>query len=253
MTNSQQIAYSHKWHRFQQKYEKMFTAEFKKALQIQVKAYIKTQDILVVPSFPIYEVLSKLYKKVSVAWVNELRFDRIKALGQMAFNERIVELMRQYYNIDLLNDAELMTSYSREIIVRVLSEAAQSGKSFVEITQLLLNHPEFNKMRAMRIARTETVTAANGAAMIHAKDSGLKMDKTWIAISDRRTRHSHAGVSTEPIPYENPFIVGGSFMMYPGARDQTNGLATPAKEIVNCRCTIAFTPKRDSNGRLIRI
>lgn len=252
MTQKERRAYMLKWHKFQQKYEKAFTEKFVNALQIQVKSYIKTQDITALPSFPIYDVLVKMYKSVGVAWAKEIKVSFEKADGQMGFSERMLELIRQYYNIDLLNDAELMTRYSRQVIVDVLSRAAETGAQFSDIADELMNHPEFNRIRAMRIARTETVTAANGAASLYARDSGLELDKTWIAIRDKRTRHTHMDVDTNPIPMDQPFFVGGSQMMQPGARVQPNGLPVPAKEIVNCRCTVGFIPKRDANGRLIR-
>jgi hypothetical protein len=252
MTPKERRAYMLKWHKFQQKYEIAFTDKFTNALQIQVKAYISSQDITAIPSFPIYDVLTKLYKSIGVAWAKEVKLNLSKADGQMGFSERIVELMRQYYSIDLLNDAELMTRYSREVIMQVLSRAAESGAQYSDIVEELLAHPEFNRSRAMRIARTETVTAANGAASLYARESGLQLDKTWIAIRDNRTRHTHMDVDTTPIPMDQPFIVGGSQMMQPGARMQPNGLPVPAKEIVNCRCTVGYIPKRDNNGRLIR-
>lgn len=251
MTRAEQTAFWYKWNRFQQKYEKYFIPKFKTALQIQVKAYIKTGDLMSVPSYPIYDVLLKLYKTVGPAWASVIKVESKKASGQMGFNEMIIELMKQYYGIDLLNDAELMTRSSREYIANVLSNAAQTGASIDEITQILLNHPEFNDMRARRIARTETVTAANGAAVIYAQTSGNVMEKTWIAVKDKRTRHDHRNVDGTTLPIGDAFNVGGAKMMQPGVRNQPDGQKVPAKEIVNCRCTLGFKAKRDVNGSLL--
>lgn len=252
MNNDEKKIYWIKWHKFQQKYEKFYTKRYVDALQIQVKAYIETRDLMSIPAFPIYTVTNSLYKSVGVSWAKITRIKLTKADGQMGFSERFVELMRQYYNIDLLNDAELMTRYSREVIAKVLTDAAETGLQWDQIVEILLRHPEFNRIRAMRIARTETVTAANGAAMIQAGESRLELDKIWIATFDNRTRDTHKLVDTNPIPYSQPFNVGGSLMMQPGVRVQSNGLPVPAKEIVNCRCTVGFIPKRDNNGRLIK-
>ena len=245
MTKAEQNAYWRKWSRFQQKYEKAFIPKFTKALQIQVKAYIKTKDIMSIPSFPIYDVLVKLYKSCGPEWAKYAFAQSKKANGQMGFNERIIELMRQYFGIDLLNDAELMTQYSRDVIVRVLSNGLEAGIGIEQIVKELLKHSEFNAMRARRIARTETVTAANGAAIIYAGQSGAKMDKIWIAVKDTRTRHDHRQVDGTVIDIEKPFKLyndklGMIEMMQPGARTQANGLPTPASEVVNCRCTVAF-------------
>jgi hypothetical protein len=175
----------------------------------------------------------------------------------MGFNARIVELIRQYYGERLLNDAQLMTDYSREIIVRVLGEAAGTGASFDDIVKMLLEHPEFGAMRARRIARTETVTAANGAAMVYAENSGNVMEKIWIAVKDARTRHDHKAVDATRLDIQTPFDLfnqkyGKVQMMQPGARIQPSGLPVPAVEVVNCRCTVAFRAKRGADGRIIR-
>lgn len=251
MTESEKNIYWLNWKRFQQRYEKKYQSKFYKALKIQVNAYLKSQDLMNIPSYPIYTILNELYFTVGPAWARFIKKDMKKAGGSMGFSEEIVRLMRDYYTTDLLNDAELMTKYSRQIIVDILSQAAQEGWSFDRITYELSNHPEFGRMRAMRIARTETVTAANGAAILYAQNSGIKMDKIWISIRDKRTRHSHENVNTTPIPINEEFKVGGSLMMQPGVRFQNNGFPVPSFEIVNCRCTVAFIPKRDQNGRII--
>ena len=67
--------------------------------------------------------------------------------------------------------------------------------------------------------------------------------KEWIASFDDRTRssHSEAGAS-DPVDYNQPFMVGGSFMMYPGDP------AGPAAEVVNCRCSVAPFPKQNAQS-----
>ena len=258
MTKAEQNAYWRKWSRFQQKYEKAFIPKFTKALQIQVQAYIKTQDLMQIPAYPIYDVLVKLYKSCGPEWAKYAFAQSTKADGAMGFNEQIIALMKQYFGIDLLNDAQLMTQYSRDVIVRILSNSLELGLSIDEIVKELLKSPEFNAMRARRIARTETVTAANGAAIIYAGQSGAKMEKIGSAVKDKRTRHDHSKVDGTVIDIEKPFNLyndklGLIQMMQPGARTQANGLPTPASEVVNCRCTVAFKAKRGADGRIIRV
>lgn len=241
------------WKSYQAKWEIKYTRKFVNALQEQLKQFIRTKDPGSVNAQPIYNILTDLYKSVGPTWAHKtfLNIRSQKARLPMGFSERILELMRQYYGIDLFNDAELMTAYSREIIVNVLSDAAETGASFDQIVAILTKHPEFTAVRARRIARTETVTAANGAAIINAKESGLQLTKKWLSVSDNRTRPDHRNVNGTTVDIDTPFNVGGALMQQPGIRTQENGLPTPAKEVVNCRCVLAFTGKRDRNGRLI--
>ena len=261
MTQAEQNKYFYEWHKFQQRYEKYYEKKFTAALKVQVAAFIKTQDLMSIPSFPIYTELVNLYKTVGPRWARISKVSMTKATGQMGFNEQIVELMRQYYGIDLLNDAEDITAYTKEVIQKILSDAAITGASFDDIVRQLTSSSELGPMRARRIARTETVTAANGAAMIYAQTSGNVMEKIWISVKDKRTRHNawanHKTIDGTTIDINEPFDLksqklGDILMMQPGVRTQPNGLAVPASQIVNCRCVVAFQAKRDRQGRIIR-
>lgn len=256
MTPPERRDYIYKWHRFQQRYEAIFTSKFKDALQIQARQYLRNRNLMDVTAYPIFVVLKELYETVGPAWAYKTGVKKIKtqvkAAIPMGFSERIVELMRQYYGLDLLNDAEGITSYTREVIGIILSNAAQAGDSIFEITKAITESSELGEMRARRIARTETVTAANGAAIINAQESGILMRKEWISITDKRTRHSHIEVDGVIVGIDTPFDVNGTLMMQPGVRTQPNGLDVPAKEVVNCRCTTGFIAVRDEKGRVVR-
>lgn len=242
MTPAQRKLYHYRWDRFQKRYERIYTTKFKAALKEQIIQQAYKGFII---SAPIYEVLVDLYKTVGPLWAHQSsvlvkRQRQVKARMPMGFNERIVELMRQYYGIDLLNDAETITDYTREVIREVLSDSALSGASINDIVRVLSGNSELSTMRARRIARTEVVTSANGAAVIQAQETGVPMNKVWLSVNDKRTRHSHREVDNQTVPLDSPFNVSGTQMMQPGVRDQPNGLSVPAKEVVNCRCTVAF-------------
>ena len=237
MTREEKSAYLRKWHRFQQRYENMYTPKFKAALRKQVQQYASRREI---NSGPIYEVLLDLYKTVGPVWAAATGVHRMKARMPMGFSARIVELMRQYYGIDLLNNAEQITQYTRDVIANILSDAALTGASINDIVLALEASPELGAMRARRIARTETTAAANTASLINAKETGVPMRKIWLAVNDNRTRHSHRNIDETKIPIDDAFNVNGTQMMQPGVRTQPNGMTVPGSEIVNCRCTLGY-------------
>lgn len=104
----------------------------------------------------------------------------------------------------------------------------------------------FYKWQALRIARTETTFASGFAAMKTAQQSDLVLTKTWISAVDNRTRQDHLSENGQSVDLEANFIISsGIEMSYPGDPK------APANEVINCRCTIGFTPKRDANGDLI--
>lgn len=87
------------------------------------------------------------------------------------------------------------------------------------------------KTRADRIARTESTGAYNFAALSTLAEDGAKYKK-WMVTEDSRTRPSHAAADGQSVEMDKPFTVGGASMQMPC--DPT----APAREVVNCRCTI---------------
>ena len=241
MTQAEKELYLLKWNRFQQRYERIYTTKLRAALKEQIQQQISLGYIT---SAPIYDVLISLYRTVGPLWAHatdvNIRRQQAKAQQPMGFSERIVELMRQYYGVDLFNDAETITEYTRTVMQRVFSEAAVTGWSIDEIVRRLEADTELGAMRARRIARTETVAAANAASIINATETGVPMRKIWLAVNDKRTRHSHRNVDEVTIPIADAFNVGGTQMTQPGVRTQPNGLEVPAGEVVNCRCTLGY-------------
>ena len=113
--------------------------------------------------------------------------------------------------------------------------------------QRQLNSAAFNRMRSLRISRTESTTAANHGAFEAAKESDLVLDKEWQSVVDDRTRHSHLLESGQIVgQYEQFVMSSGDRLLYPGDQNGT------AKEIINCRCNYNLIPRRDEDGRLVR-
>lgn len=253
MTVQEQDEYWFKFHRFQMRHENIFTPKFAKAIQEQINQYKESGTVMAVTSTPIYKVLTEVYYEIPQIWAarSTVSIRNLKARAPIGFNQRIIELMKSYYGIDLLNDAEGITDTFREIIQNVLSDAAQNGWGFDEVVKRITF---LNRNRARTIARTETVGAANAASNIAAKESGLVMDKIWISARDLRVRreprdkfdHLHANGQT--VGMNEKFIVSGEYLDFPGDRKGVS-----EGNFINCRCTHAFIPKRDANGRLIRL
>lgn len=264
MTPQEKILYRIKWHKFQQYHENSFTRVIKKALSAQVNYAINyaegstNQGVWVaaigqIPVDPMYKAIESLYRTVGPNWAAHTGVHRMKALKPMGFSERIVQLMKDYYGIDLFLDAVQITQYTKDVISKVLVMAAEQGWGFDDIVKELRGNSELSDMRARRIARTETVTSANGAAIINAKETGLQMKKTWISIVDKRTRHSHLNVNGDSVDLDAAFNVNGTHMQQPGVRTQPDGTPVPGDEVINCRCTVGFTAVRDRFGKLVRV
>jgi len=88
---------------------------------------------------------------------------------------------------------------------------------------------EATDVRALTIARTEGMGAANAASLSGYEEGGVE-GKGWLATMDAATRDWHADADGQVVPIDQPFIVDDEPMQYPG--DPSGS----AENTVNCRC-----------------
>lgn len=139
--------------------------------------------------------------------------------------------------------AEQNKEIAKSIIKRYLEESLGEGWGAEETARairkgLVQEGVELNGWRALRIARTEVMTASNVGQMKGAESSGLPLQKYWIATYDDRTRDTHMEAERQnPKDMNESFTIGRYQMDMPG--DERGG----PEEVINCRCTIAFEVK----------
>lgn len=83
-------------------------------------------------------------------------------------------------------------------------------------------------------ARTVATYAENRARQAVYDDMaklGMQVTKQWFTQGDSRVRHSHAEMHGEKVPEDQPFIVDGYELMFPG-----DGRNAPPRVYYNCRC-----------------
>lgn len=180
----------------------------------------------------------------------------LQAIGEQG---AVFSLVPSQLNVALDFSAELVTNISddlRNTINRQLRRAALAEQSPFEAMQAvtdalgvkasdgvwgLRNRPEVVKgvaARAEAIVRTELTriyNVANHSQQAESAEVVPGLMKAWVATGDRRTRLSHLRAHRryrdDPIPINEPFIVGGAELMYPGDP------AGPVRETIYCRCT----------------
>lgn len=89
--------------------------------------------------------------------------------------------------------------------------------------------------RFISTIHTEINTVCALALMAGALKKGYTR-KRWKTFGDEKVRETHNEVNGETIPIQQPFIVGGYRMMFPG----DTSFGAPAQEVVNCRCTVQY-------------
>lgn len=147
--------------------------------------------------------------------------------------------------------AEMRNYFSRQLRDRrfdsVVRKAISEGRpvSAADRAKIAARyHDRLLKHRGDTIARTETIASLNagraeGVEQIIEKGRVPrdKVVKIWRATGGLRTRDTHAAMSGQPRPVDEPFLSpSGARLMQPG--DASHGAG--ADEIINCRCYTEF-------------
>ena len=119
--------------------------------------------------------------------------------------------------------------------------ASREPLSQAQIDRMVERYRErYIKYRAEVIGRTEAlraVHAGNDEAYRQAIDGGVvdlsEIQRTWITARDERVRATHSAAGGQVRGIDEPFIVGGAQLRYPGDS------RAPARETVQCRCALA--------------
>lgn len=174
---------------------------------------------------------------------NELP-DRQKLFG---LSETWRLLLSGYFDVFGAEKVVRIDNTTKAWLKKKLDEAQIKGLDYYALADSMRSD-DINFRRGKVIARTETVGAAGMGRMAAARQSKILMRKRWLNSRDKRVREQHrdapVGVGGEIKGMEEVFSNG---LQQPG--DPTG----PAKQVIQCRCTVVFEPVRDERGRLIRI
>jgi len=117
-------------------------------------------------------------------------------------------------------------------IDRTLRRAVQESWTVEQFTQAI-NHQieEFSVWRARLWARTETAKIENWGQHEGYKQSEFVNRQIWLSAFAPKSRDTHMAADDQIVGLDEPFIVGGEYLRYPG---DENG---SPENICNCLCT----------------
>ncbi len=117
-----------------------------------------------------------------------------------------------------------------------LEQGMRAGEPIDDLTVRVEHVLDVAEGRARTIARTETLGAVNAGQTVAVRQLGADAPrfKEWLATADSRTRDTHWVADGQRVRLDERFVVGGASLDYPG---DPSG---PAREVVNCRCTVLF-------------
>lgn len=234
-------------------YERKSFKVFKSALKVQINPvvkYLKTYGVpsnglidLLITKLPMEIAYKEVYLSIGVKHAGAT-YRQINAIGRAMksanfFSETWRKLMESFFYSYSSERISEVTDTTRERIKNLLA-----NNSNLPISQQasLLESEDFTRARALTIARTESTAAANYGASIGNESADYETNKQWLSILDSNTRPDHITADGQTVPNDENFIVGGYECRFPG------DLTLPAKECINCRCSVMYVPIVGENG-----
>lgn len=118
-----------------------------------------------------------------------------------------------------------------------LAEGVSAGESTYDLAKRIDSYLEpLYANRAETVARSEVIPASHLGSQMAARATGLPARKSWISTPGVRTRASHQSADGQTVGLDEPYVVGGSRLMFPG----DGSMGAPADEVVNCRCAESY-------------
>ena len=127
--------------------------------------------------------------------------------------------------------------WNKKKINSAVLQGILQGESIPKIAERLAPIYNGNMKSAIRNVRTLMTAAENGGrydAYRRARDMGIDLTIEWAATLDNRTRHTHRQMHGQRTTVDDPFVVDGIEIMYPGA----GGENIPQELLWNCRCSL---------------
>lgn len=205
-------------------------------------------------------VLDRLQKEYNnlLAYFGTFTFDQFKKEYQKSLVAPKIKGMEEIYwqdvkewaKVSALSRARNISKTTNSLIQILIRNGMREGLSNNDIVKKLKEERKtFNKVRAIRIVRTETHAAANKAINSAVKSTGYKHERVWLATLDDRVRgadpkdkanHLRANGQKRDmdVPFDIPYGGMTDKLEYPG-----DPKARPA-QTANCRCVLKYMTKK---------
>ncbi len=256
---------------YENKYKKQFYAYLNSVNNSAATAYANGSMAYDIQHAKLTAIYTKLYNDVTLneAEIQWNQFDDPKPKQQkdlidvfasvftLNTNDVPINLWRSllgdFLTVRIAGRIAQVEQTTRERIAVLIERGIAEGLGARDVARSIRDDKDFNKNRALTIARTETVTSANQGKYMAALSSPYVKLKKWLAFADKRTRPTHYDMLNRPfVEMDQLFFLQN---MKTGALESARypcDACLSAGNSVNCRCLVVFENKKDANGRLIR-
>ena len=192
------------------------------------------------------KIFDKAGKQITGSLIVEAANEELIALGLEASFSLENKLARKYLGDKVAEFSKEVLSTKADQLRRTLTEGFKKGEDIRRLServQKVYDGVIKGKYEALRIARTETISASNAGSFMGYEDSGVVKEKGWLSTRDQRTRGAKTGdkadhyhMDGQRVKLKEAFVDPrtGARMKYPG----DTSLGAGGIDTVMCRCTI---------------
>lgn len=224
----------------ERRFEPRIAREIARAMREAVDFWLANGNVPALPEHraniqTIVQDIAKASIKVFGARILMQQRGRELVIERKDFAETLTRMSIRYITLETIRQRiTSITDTTREQVITATRRGFEEGLG-TDATARIIRElvPSISRSRAHIIARTETHGAANYGANAAAKETGLQILKEWVASQDERTRESHAEAGGQTVQMDEPFIVGGEALMYPGDPNGSPEL------VIGCRCSVS--------------
>ncbi len=197
-------------------------------------------------------VIQDLYLEVGLRYARNSYTTMKLQTKRFGFNEAWTNFVKQYLQRHLIEKITFdVSATTRAALLKVLQEAVTEGWGVDRTVQEIEDLPLY---QAARIVRTEVGRAANVGTKAQSETFPYEQMKEWISAHDKRVRGYDPKDHASHLALDGTRINADDLFQDPRNGDLLDHPGDPrasAESTINCRCTLAYTAKRDANGRLI--
>lgn len=189
----------------------------------------------------LYEALSDNYKEHYAQSAYDIE-TTAKKKGLYSMKERTIHAMilNPIDGLTLSDRLEKRRSNTVFDIKREIVRGLENGETYHKVSKRLNNVFDNDKVKSLRVARTEMHRVSERAKLNAAMDShnsGIFMEKIWKSGKDERVRNtasaSHVKLDGTVVEIDKLFKQGDGQGMCPGSMNS-------ASHDINCRCALAY-------------
>ena len=211
-------------------------AEYSRGASIDAAVQKQNADIKKALEAMYEQAFTSMGERIDQQWQSAKGY---RPTGKKEMSDTFLRAMRAFITRWVAKKVVDISSTTVNILQGVVQSSIEDGLSVAETAKIIRQKGEqFAGYRANLIARTEIHSASQAGSLSATQQVGGDIIKEWVPVMDDRTRDGdnsdfdHTNVAS--VPLNEPFIVSGEALMYPGDP------AGSAGSVINCRCAMTY-------------